>query len=251
MELELKDYVQIFMKRLWLIAAVVVVTTVITGIISFYYVQPVYEANAKIIVNKSAERQGVQYVDPNTINASIMLINTYKEIIKTPAIMDKVLERYPDIKLSAGQLASRVSVNSTNETQVITLTSKDLSYNQAVLIVNAVVEVFKQEIPAIMNVDNVTILNKAKEMANPSPVKHNPMNNIVLSFLVSLMVSLGIAFLLEYLDDTIKSDREIESYLGIPTLAVITKIKSKDLYGSSSTNQQRMVGETTSVKINQ
>jgi hypothetical protein len=65
------------------------------------------------------------------------------------------------------------------------------------------------------------------------------------------MLSVGIVFLLEYLDDTIKSEKEIEIYLGVPTLATIMKIKQDDLKTKTLTASQKMVGETAYASINQ
>lgn len=249
MELELKEYFQIIAKRWWLITSIVLLASITTGIYSAFFIQPQYAASAKMIVNKAAERQGVQYIDSSTINASILLINTYKEIIKTPAIMDKVVERFSNIQLTSEQLISKVSVGSVNDSQVITLKVVDSSNNRAVQIVNAVAEVFRDEIPKIMSVDNVTILNKAKETDNALPINQKTLMNILISVFISLLVSLGVVFLLEYLDDTIKTENDVESYLGIPSLITISRIKSRDVNGSAK-KLQRTVGESANVGIN-
>ncbi|MFD0697822.1 YveK family protein [Paenibacillus sp. GCM10027628] len=250
MELELKEYFRIISKRWWLIACIVLLSSVTTGIFSIFFVQPQYAASAKMIVNKSTERQGVQLIDAGTINASIMLINTYKEIIKSPAIMDKVVAKHPEIELSADQLGKRISATSVNDSQVITLQVVDRSYSRAMNIVNAVSEVFKDEIPTIMSVDNVAILNNAKEINNPVPVNRSPLINILISAFVALVVSLGIVFLIEYLDDTIKTEKDVETYLGIPALVTISRIKSTSANTNSNKKSQRMVGESANVSVN-
>lgn len=250
MEMELREYFQIIMNRIWLIVSIVLVSTVATGVISFSYIQPVYEANAKIIVNKLNDTTGtgVQFIDSSTINASILLVSTYKEIVKSPVILEKVLSRFPNSKLTVNQLAKKISVNSTNDTQVITLVVNDAKFLEAVKLVNAVAEVFKQEIPVIMSVDNVNILNKALETDNPKPVKNVPQMNIAISFLVSLMIALGIVILMEYLDETIRTEKDIEIYLEVPVLAVVSRISTKDL---KVNKRQMMVGEVVNVSINQ
>lgn len=251
MELELKEYVRIFRKRLWIIFSIVLTSTLIAGIISYYFMQPVYSASAKLIVNKSEDSKGKEAFDYGTVSVDIKLVNTYKEIIKTPAIMDRVVERYPEIKLSSEALINKVKVSSVNETQVMTISVQDQSQKQAVRIVNAISEVFQSEISSIMKVDNVTILNRAKESDRTAPVSPNPTTNIAISFLISLLVSIGIAFLLEYMDDTIKTEKDVENYLGIPTLGVITKIRPKDVVKGYSAKQQRVVGDAKYVNVNQ
>ncbi len=44
---------------------------------------------------------------------------------------------------------------------------------------------------------------------------------MAIAFFIGLMVSLGIAFLLEYLDNTVKSQEDIEKLTGIPVIGII------------------------------
>jgi capsular polysaccharide biosynthesis protein len=251
MELELKDYIKIVKKRLWLIASIVLLSCIATGVFSYFFIQPVYEASTKLIVNKTSERVGIDQVDINTVNLNLRLIDTYKEIIKTPAIMDKVVEANPSFQLTADELIKKVKVSSVNNTQVMTLIVQDESYEKAVLMVNEVSRVFKSEIPSIMKVDNVSLLNEAKLVEKPVPVKPNPKLNIAISLVVSLMMAVGLAFLIEYFDDTIKSEDDVLKYLGLPTLAMITKIKDEDLQGHQGKASQSQAGEAKHVTFNQ
>jgi hypothetical protein len=43
------------------------------------------------------------------------------------------------------------------------------------------------------------------------------------------MIGVGLAFLLEYLDNTIRSERDIEKKLEMPVLGVISHIEDKDI----------------------
>ena len=45
---------------------------------------------------------------------------------------------------------------------------------------------------------------------------------MAIAFVVGLMVSVGIAFLLEYLDNTIKLEQDIEKLLGLPVLGAMS-----------------------------
>ena len=105
-------------------------------------------------------------LNASTIQTSIFLINSYKEIIKSSAIMNKVVEEYPDLGLNAWQLSAKISVTSANNSQVMNLIYEDTSYARVAEIVNAVSTVFKEQIPHIMNVDNITILSEADMTAS-------------------------------------------------------------------------------------
>ncbi|OCT10695.1 lipopolysaccharide biosynthesis protein [Paenibacillus pectinilyticus] len=252
MELDLKDYLKIIRKRVWMIVAIVAIATMTTGVVSYFFLQPIYEASTKLIVNKSNDQVGVStQVDLNTVNLNIRLIDTYKEIIRTPRIMDKVVADYPDLKISAEQLINTVKVSSVNNTQVMTLIVQDPSYERAASIVNAVSVVFQSEIPKIMKVDNISLLNEAKDKVAPIPVKPNKKLNVAISFVVSLMIALGIAFLLEYLNDQLTTEEEVEQFLGLPTLAMITKMRPEDFQNHSKQTKESRVGGQSDVKLNQ
>lgn len=233
-ELDIKDIYNIIKKRIWWIVSLVIVACATTAVISYVYIQPIYEASTKLIVNRSVQSLGEQQLSLNDINFNIRLIDTYKEIIKTPAIMDKVAAEHPEFNLTVEQLISKVNVRTVNNSQVMTLSVTDPSYRKATQVVNAISEVFVREIPLIMSVDNISILSKANGQRDPSPVKPNPLLNIAISFVLALMIGVGVAFLIEYLDDTIKTEDDINTYLGLPNLISIRKLKDEDVQERTS-----------------
>ncbi len=251
-ELDLKEYYVIIRKRLGLIATIVVLSCLASGLVSYFILNPIYEASTKIIVNRSSEQSLANSLDLNEVNTNLRLIDTYKEIIKTPAIMDIVVKENPDFGFTSADLMKKVSVSSVNNTQVMTIKMEDYSYEKAVQVVNAISNVFKDEISNIFKVDNVTILNKAQLSPVPDPIKPNPKLNIAISFIVSLMVAVGIAFLLEYLDDTIKTESDVEKYLQLPTLAMITSLDPEEMKNDQvPAPKSEKVGESKVVTLNQ
>jgi capsular exopolysaccharide synthesis family protein len=54
-----------------------------------------------------------------------------------------------------------------------------------------------------------------------SPIGPQRARNILVAFLVSFGVGIGLAFLLDYLDDSVKTSDDIGRHLGLPTLALI------------------------------
>jgi capsular polysaccharide biosynthesis protein len=165
--------------------------------------------------------------------------------------MDKVASIHPEFNLTTEQLVKKVMVSSVNNTQVMTLIVQDISYDKAVKIVNAVSKVFQEEIPKIMKVDNVSLLNEAKMMDKPPlPIKPNKILNVALSFIISMMVSVGLVFLLEYLDDTIKNEADIQQYLGIPALGLISKVRHEDIEMHTKAEVSKAGGEKSHVTVN-
>ena len=62
----------------------------------------------------------------------------------------------------------------------------------------------------------------AANAVTPSgPIGPQRTRNILVAFLVSLAVGIGLAFLLDYLDDSVRTSDDIGRHLGLPTLALI------------------------------
>lgn len=250
-ELDLRQYIAIIKKRLTLILLFVFICTAAAAVVSLFFKDPVYEASTKIIVNQTSTQMTTGQLDLNQINSNIKMIDTYKEIIKTPAILDKVAQQYPQLGLTAVELSRKIKVSSVNNTQVMTLVVRDVDYKQAAQVVNAVSQVFQEEIQHIFKVENVSILNKAVLNAEPNPVSPNVPLNIAIAFVISLMVAIGITFLLEYLDDTIKTEADVLQFLGQPTLAMISRMNTEGANSSqtSKAKQTYKAGELESVSI--
>ncbi|WP_052476258.1 YveK family protein [Cohnella kolymensis] len=233
MEINLGQYVNMIRKYLWLFVLCSLLFTIPTAIYSSRNYVPIYQASTKLIVNKTlqpdltATGPDKEQIDFGAIGTNIQLINTYKEIIKTPAIMDKVAQRYPDLELTSEQLISKINVSDVNETQVMSIVANDTSYEKAAKITTYVSRVFETELPKIMKVDNVAILSGAKLDDSPMPINQQSNRMIILSFAASLVLSTGIMLLLESLDNTIKTDAHIREILGTSTLALIPKTRKK------------------------
>jgi succinoglycan biosynthesis transport protein ExoP len=61
----------------------------------------------------------------------------------------------------------------------------------------------------------------ANAIAPGTPIGPARQRNIFIAFLLSLTAGIGLAFLLDYLDDSVKSSDDIGRHLGLPTLALI------------------------------
>ena len=66
--------------------------------------------------------------------------------------------------------------------------------------------------------DNIAISSAAQSAFETGPQRNR---NIIIAFIMSLGLGVGLAFLMDYLDDSIKSSDDIGKHLGLPTLALI------------------------------
>lgn len=66
--------------------------------------------------------------------------------------------------------------------------------------------------------------------ANPQPIRPRVLNNTLLAGVVGLLLALGLIFLIEYLDDTLKSAAELDQAAGLPALGVVSHIGGKSYH---------------------
>jgi len=69
-------------------------------------------------------------------------------------------------------------------------------------------------------------------VSNYSRLPHEPvgparMRNILIAFVLSLIAGIGLAFLLDFLDDTVKSVDDVDRYIHLPALALIPAARSE------------------------
>lgn len=208
----------------------------VAGVISFFFLTPIYQASTQILVNQQKMEQ--QPFNSQDIQTNLQLINTYNVIIKSPAILSKVIETL-DLDTTTTALTEQITVSSEQNSQVVNISVQDSEAYRAVDIANTVAEVFQKEIKTLMKVDNVNILSPAIDVENPSPVKPNPYINMAIGALIGLMLGVGIAFLIEYLDTTVKTQRDIEDLLNLPVLGLISPISAKDMPATVDSIQKR------------
>ncbi|MEH7516018.1 YveK family protein [Priestia megaterium] len=230
--ISLRELFAVLRKRLWLIVLITIVAATVSAVISFFVLTPVYQSKTQILVNQAKSDE--QLYNMQAVQTNIQLINTYNDIITSPVILDKVIKK---LKLdgSGQSLSGKIQVINAKDSQVAQIVVQDTSAKRATDIANTTASVFQKEVPKIMNVDNVKVLSKATVGESSSPVKPQPFLNVAIAIVVGLMVGIGLSFLLEYLDNTLKTEQDIENLLELPVMGVITTIKDVP----KATNVQR------------
>jgi capsular polysaccharide biosynthesis protein len=242
--ISLRELFYTLRKRIWLIISIAVVATLASGIISFYVLTPIYSSSTQLLVNQEKSDQPMYNI--GEIQTNLQLINTYNVIIKSPAILDLVAKEL-DMDITTEQLNEKITVGSEKDSQVLSISVQDADPQMATDIANTTAKVFQNEIVKIMNVDNVSILAQAKTKENPSPIKPRPLLNIAIALVVGLMAGVGLTFLLEYMDNTIKNEMDVEKVLGLPVLGAINTMTEKDLAQGSGRKQTEVRGESFGV----
>ncbi|WP_068675297.1 YveK family protein [Oceanobacillus sp. Castelsardo] len=236
--ISLKEIFEVLRKRILLILSITLGAAIVAAVVSYFLLTPTYESSSQFIVNQKQQDPTTQYTTGD-IQSNVQLINTYNIIIKSSAILDEVVESL-DLTYTSEELEDKINVTSADNSQVVTVTVTDETPATAVKIANTIVETFQHNIPEIMRVDNVSILTKAELAKSPTPVAPNPILNIVIAIVLGIMVGVGLTFLLEYLDNTVTTEEDVEKKLGLPVIGVISQVSDKDIAeGKAAFQQQR------------
>ncbi|KIL43019.1 YveK family protein [Jeotgalibacillus campisalis] len=236
--ISLKELFGTLRKRMVMIIVIALLAVSISAAVSYFLITPVYQSSTQLLVNQ--EKSDQPNLNVSDIQANLQLINTYNVIIKSPVILDKVSEQLNG-SFTFGQLNEKITVQTEQDSQVVNLTVQDPDPYVAADIANRTAEVFQDKIVNLMSVDNVSILTPAVVSDGQSPVSPQPFLNMAIALVVGLMVGVGIAFLLEYLDNTIKTEQDIEKTLDLPVLGVIgniTHLVDEDPQGKNTRTSQ-------------
>ncbi|WP_010632896.1 YveK family protein [Sporolactobacillus vineae] len=221
--ISLKEIFQTLRKRISLILSITLLAVAVSAVLTYFVMTPKYDASTQILVNQSNTNNASLY-QTNAVQTNVQLVNTYSVIINNPTVLNQVIKKL-HLNMTADQLKGMLTVNTEQNSQAFTLTAETNSPAQSVAIVNNVATAFRSQVQKVMNVDNVSILSPASYAESSTPVKPKPAINLAIAFVVGLMASVGLAFLLDYLDNTIKTEEDIEQILGLPVLGAISQIK--------------------------
>lgn len=222
-EMTLEDIFKALRKR-WLLIVSVTLMFLIGGSVFVLFFGPVpqYQSSTTVLVDYRASETEV--LTQNDINLSQKLVQTYTEIIKSLTILNPVIEEM-DLSLTPNELLKKISVSQVNETEIIKISVTDEDPILARDIANTLAETFSEEISHIMKVDSTSILDEA--VLPTTPLAQNKVTKIAIAGILGMMVSIGLVFLFEYLDRSIKTADETEHLLGVPVLGVIPKSKAE------------------------
>lgn len=242
--ISLQELFKIMKKRFVLIMSTFFLAVTIAGVVSYFFITPIYEASTQILINQKEIEQN--QINNQNIETNLQLINTYYVIIKSPVILSKVVDNL-DLKTTPESLNNKLNVSSEQNSQVINISVQDPDLKKAVDIANMTTEVFQEKIQTLMNVDNVNILSPAIYTENSNPVKPNPILNMAIAAIIGLMLGVGITFLIEYLDTTVKTEQDVDELLRLPVLGVISPIpeeKSKKAKKSKVTRKSEKMSRS-------
>ena len=205
------------LKKRWkLIVVITLGATLLSGIVSFFVLKPQYEATTKVFIGK--EEGAEQGYNQSDVIMYQQLMKTYSEAIKTKDLVKRSIAKV-DTELEVNQVLGGLTVTNVANTQILEIKFQGGNPKEARDIVAAVTEEFISTSKTMVANGNVKVIEQVVIPENP--VSPNKTMNIAIAFILGLMVGVGIAFILEFMDNSFKSKEQVEQELGIPVIGSI------------------------------
>lgn len=224
-EISLTELFLILRKRIQIIILITIISIVTSAIVSFFILDPQYQTFTTLMVGKPKDYQSYNdRLDYNEVLLNQKLVSTYGELVKTRSVADEVI-RNLNLDISYETFKDKVNVNLVKDTEIIRLEVIDEDPELAVEIANETAEVFMKKVRNIMRVENIQVIDEAQ--IPDKPVKPKPMLNMAIAGVLGLMIGVFITFLLEFLDNTIKTPDDVKRHLELPVIGTIPMVEEK------------------------
>ena len=275
--INLTRLLQICRKHIWALIIWSVGLAIVGWAVANFFVSPKYSSSAQILVNQKANKNDPNAAY-TTQQANMQLVTTYKDIATShvilrdasnrlanpvrvvrkarparykvdsdgkrtlikkarPAIIERAGKSYG---IPAKELASSISVTTQQQSQVFAINAKADTPDKAKVEANAVAESFRDQIPKIMNVNNVTIVAPATNGVQTSP---NVKLFTLAGFVIGLILSFAVIIIREMSDTTVRDDSLLTEQLGLTNLGQIAhfNVSSSFKINNTKKNKRRRV----------
>ena len=214
----LKEFVLPVWKRLWVVAFVVLVSIGVA--MGFTYLQtPTYESSIKLLVGQKEGNAAENLA--GEIPGLQQLTQTMTAAVDTRPVAEAVV-RELDLSMSPAEVLNNLSAEQDAATLFIDVSYTDPDPVKAQRVANTVGEVFSEQISGVnLSASGATATVWVTAEVPQEPSSPSIPRNLLLALALGLMIGVGLAFLLEYLDDSWRSPEEVEQIAGVPTFGAI------------------------------
>jgi capsular exopolysaccharide synthesis family protein len=135
------------------------------------------------------------------------LLNIYQQIYSNLVVLGKPVESGSNASSRLAQLQSTLDLYQS-------------------LYINLLGSLETVRLARLQNTPNIVQIEPATQPEEP--IRPRPLMNMALAAAIGLMLAAGIVFLIEYLDDTLKTPEDVERVLGLPVLGFVAEMRYKD-----------------------
>ena len=223
-EIDLKELLYIFRLRWKLVALMMILALAVSGFVSFRVLKPIYQAEATLFVGRESGSQ-IAGIDLSQFSLEQKLVVDYREIILSRLVAREVIDTL-DLDMGISSFQNRIKVTTVRESRLFKIAFESTEPALARDVANLLSEVIIVKAQDIMDVKNIQIIDRAETPQNP--IRPNKTMNLAIAGVLGLMIGCFMVFLLEYLNQTIKSAKDVERHLHLTTLGEIPAFEGEE-----------------------
>lgn len=213
-EIDLKDLGFVLFSKLHLIILTAFFCALIGIAYAMFMIPERYESNTSIYIYDQ-EKESITYTD---LQMGTVLTKDYEILVKGRAVLEEVVKQL-GLNLTYEQIDSMVSVSVPSSTRIVEISVRTTDPYLSREIADTVREVSSKNIADIMGVDAVNVVETAnlpEKKCSPSIKKH-----ALIGGAFGVTVASAIAVIMFLLNDTIRTQDDVDNYLGLSTLGII------------------------------
>ena len=229
--IDLWRFVEVFLKRFWLIA----LAAVIVGASSFIYtktcVTPLYRTDFSAYVNNRVATQDKDTTNTGDLNASIGLMYLYNEIIASRAVLTDAA-KLCGLDYSYGTLSGMVSTTMPEKAALIRVYVTAADPEVAVRLASAIAEVAPEHVARVVEGSSMQIVDSP--VRPTSPFSPSAAKNAIIAALIGAVLAYAIFVLIELINDIVQSSEDLESRYDVVVVGKIpdmAQLGKNDRYG--------------------
>ena len=243
LEIDLREILHVLFKKWWLILGVALIGLLIGVGVTKLFIAPTYQSQAMLYILSLNNTDSTSMSD---FQISAEITGDFEIIAKSKAVidisMDKI-EREAGVTLTRGQISQMLTVQTQNNTRILTIRAVSENPEHAYWVAKAVSEATAERIAEIMKSEPPAMVTEA-EMPG-GPIGPNMKKNAALGFFVGVLLTCAVLIIQFLVDDNIKTEEDVRKYLGEATLVSIPYIKNK---GNKKEELKRQRGRKKIVK---
>lgn len=220
-ELNIKELLETIKEKIWIIGIALLISIITTIVYINAIKEPIYKSSTTYVLVSNNEE-----ITSSELTLNEKLIATYKEIIKSRPLIEKVIENLELKNVTASSIASNISVEQISTSSVIKITVNSKDPEMAQKIAENIGIEFSKEIEKRFKKDNLSLMEPPLVPANPANKSNS--KEILLINGGAIALSLMIIFLIYYFDTAIKSSEQVEEKIELPVLGNTPLINKKD-----------------------
>ena len=228
-EINIKELLEYIKEKVWIVGIALVLSLTASIIYTQAIKKPIYKSSTTYVLISDSSKEGIT---TSEVTLNEKLIATYKEIIKSRNILEKVIKKL-ELDMTTQELAKNISVEQVSTSSMIKITVSNNDPNTAQKIAETIGYEFSKEIESLYKISNLGLVDKAlvpSVASNSSNAKEMIMINGG-----ALALSVMIIFMLFYFDNTVKDSEQVQEKTNLPVLGSVPLVSKK------STNEKDLI----------